>query len=495
VTGSLAGITTLTNSGTIDMRGNGAAQTLSATNVTFGPNSVYALDVNGAGHSDLIAVTGTAALNGAVRVAALMGTAYNPSTVYTILTADNVSGEFKSVSTDMAFLAPRLSYATNAVVLTLLRNDVGFGSIGTTSNQNTAGTAVQALGSGNELYDAFLWLNADQAAQALGVLSGEAHSSAQGTHVENAAPIAGMLIDRMDGALDAPTGDNPRVASLDAGFVPSTPGQSAKFWAQVYGRQSNVGASNSTASSHSRSGGLAGGFDDAFGDWRLGLMLHLGRSRSEVSGLSSSANSTDYGLGAYGGRKWGNTRLSLGASYTRHDISSDRHIAFMGFADKVSADYKSGTAQAFGKLSQRFDVETVSLSPYASLAYVRSDTDGFTETGGAAALSSAGGHLDAVFTTLGLEAKQKFRIGDGIQLAARGKLGWRHIFADTPVASHRFADGADFSVSGTPIKGNAIVAGAGLDINEVSSLDVSYEGRVGAGAEGHALTGTWALRF
>lgn len=492
VTGSLAGITTLTNTGTIDMRGNGAAQTFSAANATFGPQSIYALDVNAAGNSDLIAVSGTAALGGSVRVAAATGTPYNESTIFTILTAGNIVGEFQSVTTDLAFLAPRLSYATNAVELTLLRNDVGFGSIGTTANQNTAGTAVQALGNGNELYDAVLWLNSDQAAQAFDALSGEAHNSVESTNVENASPLADMLIDRMDASLDVPMGGNARVASLDAGFVPSTPGQSAKFWGQVYGRQSSVGAS-STAGSDSKSGGFAGGFDDAFGDWRLGLMLHLGRSRSDVSALSSSADSTDYGLGAYGGRKWGDTRLSLGASYTRHDISSERHIAFLGFTDKVSADYKSGTVQVFGKLSQRFNVETVSLSPYASLAYVRNDTDGFTETGGAAALSSADNHLDAVFTTLGLEAERKFRMGD-TRLAARGKLGWRHIFADAPVASYRFANGADFTVSGAPIKGNAIVAGAGLDINEVSSLDVSYEGRVG-GVEGHALMGTWAMRF
>src|SRR5690606_33852832 len=80
LTGSLAGITTLTNTGTVDLRGNGAAQTLSTANAAFGPNAVSALDVDAAGNSDLIAVTGTAALGGAVRVAAATGTPYDAST-------------------------------------------------------------------------------------------------------------------------------------------------------------------------------------------------------------------------------------------------------------------------------------------------------------------------------------------------------------------------------------------------------------------------------
>ncbi|HEY4344986.1 MAG TPA: autotransporter domain-containing protein [Parvibaculum sp.] len=504
VTGSLAGITTLTNSGMIDMRGNGAAQTLSTANAIFEPNSIYAFDVDAAGNTDKIAVTGTAALDGTVRVAAATGTSYDASTVYTILTANNVLGEFRSVSTDLAFLAPQLRYETGAVELTLLRNDVGFGSVGTTPNQSGTGAGVESLGAGNALYDAVLGLNADQAAAAFDALSGEPHSSVEGGYVQDAGLVADVVTDRMDEALDASgdaSGDasiksNARVASIDAGFVPSFMSPlGTRLWGQIYGKRDSIAAGSNVAGTTATTGGFAAGFDGPVAGWRLGLLLQAGRSRNETAGLNSSADSTDYGIGIYGGRRWGRTGLSLGGNYTRHDISSDRHVAFAGIVDTLSADYSSGTAQVFGKLSQRYDLDAVSLSPYASLAYVRNDAESFTETGGPAALISGASHIDAISMSAGVSAGREFTLGNGVNLTARGKLGWRHTFADTPTSLHRFAGGTDFTVSGAPIDGDTLITGAGFDINEVSSLDISYEERVGGDAEGHALMGTWAMRF
>lgn len=496
LTGSLAGITTLTNTGTVDLRGNGTVQTLSAANAIFGPNSVFALDVDAAGHSDVIVVSGTAALDGAVRVAAATGTPYDASTVYTILTAANVVGEFQSVTTDLAFLAPRLSYDTNSVELTLLRNDVGFGSVGTTANQGGTGGGVESLGAGNVLYDSILWLNADQAARAFDELSGEVHSSVEGANVQDAGLVADVMTDQMDAALDVSTEGGARVASNDAGFVPSfTTGAGTRVWGQIYGRHGRIEADGNVAGMKATSGGFAAGVDGQVADWRLGLMLQVGRSRNETPGLNSTADSTDYGVGIYGGRRWGRTGLSLGASYTRHDISSDRRVVFPGLVNSLSADYKAGTAQVFGKLSQRFEFDAVSLSPYASLAYVRNDTDGFTETGGPAALISAASHIDATFTTVGLSAARHFLIGHDVNVTARGKLGWRHTFSDTPTSSHRFAGGTDFTVAGAPIDGDTLITGVGFDLNDISSLDVSYEERIGDGAKGRALMGTWAVQF
>ena len=496
VTGSLAGITTLTNSAMIDMRGNGAAQTLSVANAIFGPNSVYALDIDAAGHSDVIAVTGTVALGGTIRVAAAMGTPYDASTVYTILTANNVLGEFQSVTTDLAFLAPRLSYETNAVELTLLRNDVGFGSAGTTPNQDETGAGVESLGAGNVLYDSVLWLNAGQAAQAFNELSGEVYSSVGGTYVQDAGLIADVVTDRIDEVLDASMDSGVRVASNDAAFVPSlNSGPGTRVWGQVYGRRGSIASDSNVAGMDTTTGGFAAGVDGLVADWRLGLMAQAGRSRNETPGLNSKADSNDYGVGIYGGRGWGRTGLSLSVNYTRHDISSDRYVFFPGITDTLSADYSSGTTQVFGKLTQRVDLDMVSLSPYASLAYVRNDAEGFSETGGPAALIVEASHADATFTTLGLGAARKFTIGNDLHLTARGKLGWRHTFADTPTSLHRFGGGSDFTVSGAPIDGDTIITGAGLDIDGVSSLDVSYESRVGGDAGGHALMRTWAMQF
>ena len=187
-------------------------------------------------------------------------------------------------------------------------------------------------------------------------------------------------------------------------------------------------------------------------------------------------NSADYGLGAYGGRQWGGTRLSLGATYTRHDVSSSRSVAFPGFTDDLTASYAAGTTQAFGKLSHDFDLGAMSLIPYASLGYVRQDTDAFVESGGPAALSSAASTVDATFTTLGVGADRKFVVGDGMLLTAKGAIGWRHAFAGTPSVTRTLAGGTSFSVVGTPIVAAAggVVIGAEFHPQYGNLLEIDH---------------------
>ncbi|WP_163068770.1 autotransporter outer membrane beta-barrel domain-containing protein, partial [Acinetobacter baumannii] len=67
-------------------------------------------------------------------------------------------------------------------------------------------------------------------------------------------------------------------------------------------------------------------------------------------------------------------------------------------------------------------------------AYVNFHTDGFRETGGAAALSGPSSNTDATFTTLGLRGSTTFVMG-GASLTARGMFGWRHAFGDVTLLS------------------------------------------------------------
>src|SRR5690606_22854740 len=132
--------------------------------------------------------------------------------------------------------------------------------------------------------------------------------------------------------------------------------------------------------------------------------------------LNTTASSTDYGLGLYGGRQVGDTLVSFGATYTRHANSTTRQVTIPGVTDTLSASYGSGTSQVFGNVSHEFDFGAVSLKPYAGLAYVNHATDGFTETGGPAALTSAANVVNATFASLGLGAEQQFVVGEDMLL-------------------------------------------------------------------------------
>jgi outer membrane autotransporter protein len=498
LTGNLSGITTLTNSGRLELTYTAGSQTLSAASAVFTPTSSYEINVTAAGATDKIVVSGNAALAGTVRVVAATGGApYASPTSYTILTAGSISGQFASVTTDLAFFAPHISYDATAAYLTLKRNDVGFAATGATGNQVGVGDSVELLLAGNPLYDAVLWLTPEQAQDAFDQLSGEAHASAENMSVEFANLVGDVALNRMNqrfGELDAGGSANGYAASpvLDARAATD-----AAFWTQFYGAVGLVAAGANTSSLSAATGGVAFGLDGMLGDWRLGMMLHAGFTSSAVPSLGSTIGSTDYGLGIYGGREWGDTRLALGAVYARHDIHSTRSVSFPGFTDLLSGHYAAGTAQAFAGLSQEFDLGTVSLLPYAGLAYVSHATDGFTETGGAAALSRTSNIVDATFATLGLRAEQKFVIDGDMLLTASGSLGWRHAFGDAPSATYALAGGTSFNVVGAPMVSDMIVLSAGLnlDVSETTKIDVSYDGQLSGGTQTHSVQGTWTTQF
>ena len=125
-----------------------AIGTLTVTgNAAFTANSTFAVSANAAGQASKLAVGGTATLtDGKVQVLAQSGT-FAPSTQYTILTAAGGLGgtTFGSVTSNLAFLTPSLSYTANNVMLTLVTNGSGGGDTGggDTGGGGTAPAAAQ----------------------------------------------------------------------------------------------------------------------------------------------------------------------------------------------------------------------------------------------------------------------------------------------------------------------------------------------------------------
>ena len=186
------------------------------------------------------------------------------------------------------------------------------------------------------------------------------------------------------------------------------------------------------------------------------------------------------------------------AAYNWSRISTKRSVAFNGFTDGLSADYDAGTRQMFGELAYKAETSSsFKFEPFANLAYVSLHTDGFGETGGAAALTSAGSTTDATFTTLGLRGSTDFTLG-GIDTTARGMLGWRHAFGDvTPLLTVALAGGDAFTIAGVPIARDAAVVEAGLDlpISVNATLGLSYSGQFGGGAVDNSAKVDLGVKF
>ncbi|MBR2690302.1 MAG: autotransporter domain-containing protein, partial [Aquamicrobium sp.] len=186
-----------------------------------------------------------------------------------------------------------------------------------------------------------------------------------------------------------------------------------------------------------------------------------------------------------------------GLAYTWSEIDTSRQVAFPGFSDSLTGSYRAGTTQVFGELGYSLKAGSVAFEPFANLAYVNVHTNGFTEQGGASALTVHGGSNDSTFTTLGLRAATDFDLGS-TKATVRGMIGWRHAYGDvTPTVSQAFTGSSAFTIAGAPIARDSAVIEAGLDfaITPQATLGLSYHGQVGSKASDHGVRADLNVRF
>ncbi|MCK0206663.1 autotransporter domain-containing protein [Starkeya koreensis] len=509
--------------------GNSAGTLTVTGDASFGAGSVYEVEIHGTGVSDLLAVQGTAYLNGGlVELTALDPEgSYRTGQIYTILTAqDGVIGSFDGLEVLSPFLRAKLGQSSNAVDVTIaVEHD--FTTVAVTPNQYATAAALDTLGhrgASLELYNALLFLpTGSQARGAFDQLSGEVHASAQSVFMEQSGLIRGALNDRLraaqagvgaaagsvvsgvetaDGALAYAVPSKVQMAaemSLPLKAAPAPlPAERFALWTTGFG---NWGAFDSTANATGitdSTGGFLIGADTLVGDvWRVGIGGGYSSTSFSAAGRASSGNSDNWHAALYAGGNWDALAVRTGLAYTWQDVATSRSVAFPGFADRLSADYSAGTLQAFGELGYRIDTAFAAFEPFANLAYVSLDTSGYTETGGAAALQSNGVDMNTGFATLGVRVAKE--LTSGVHATTlRGAIGWRQAFGDiTPAMSEAFQTSSVFTVTGTPIAETAAVLEAGLDmrLGTGATLGIAYTGQFGDGVEQNGFNATLKASF
>ncbi|MFZ2154972.1 MAG: autotransporter domain-containing protein [Bradyrhizobium sp.] len=478
-------------------------------NVAFAAGSTYQVEVNAMGQSDKIAASGTATLNGGTVSVLIAPGAFTLGGQYTILTAvGGINGAFAgaSAATATPFLALGLTYDPNNVYLGISRSNVTFASAGLTPNQTSTGGGADSLALGSSLVGALAGLDLTQARGAFDQLSGEVHASAKGVMVEDSRFLREAAMDRLRAAFDGVGAVSMPVMAYALGEPMLAPATTDRFavWGRGFGSWGQWNGDGNAATIKRDIGGFFIGADGLVADtWRVGAVSGYSRSNFRVADRNSSGSSDNYHAGLYGGTQWGDLAFRSGLAYTRHDISTGRSVAFPGFADTLKGDYSAGTTQTFGELGYRIKagqtpLGNLAFEPFANLAYVNLSTNGFTEKGGAAALTSQGGNTGVTFTTLGLRTSTGFTLGNGENLTARGMLGWRHAFGDTtPVSTVAFTGGSPFSIAGVPVARDGAVVDLGLDLNLTrnATLGLTYGGQFGSGVTDQTVRGNFAVRF
>ena len=522
----------------------------------FQPGSIFRVNANAAGQSDKLAITGSATLTGGT-VNVLAGGSFAPSssTPYTILTTTNVNGlggtTFASVTTNLAFLTPSLSYTANDVTLTLATAAGGTGDPGggdpggggtvaarqvavrvaarpapasdlprvaQTRNQRAVATALDRGPVSNPLIIAVLNQTVAGARQAFDALSGEVFGSVHNAQGQEAQFARSAMLGRMrqssyagiPGDLGALGFGGPALAyaadNASAAYATKAapgargPSRDLTFWAQGLGGWGHADSDGNAASLRSRFGGFLSGVDARFGETlRAGFVAGYMRSDLNVDARASSAGIDSVQLGAYASGRVGAFNVRGGGSYSLDSIDTSRTIVFPGFTDKASARFHGNVGQVFGEVGYGMAFGSVAVEPLAGLAYVHVRDGSFLESGGVAALSGSSANENTGYSFVGVRAATFVPLANGTMLIPRGTLQWQHAFGDVvPASALAFqGTGAAFSVAGIPIARDTALVEAGFDwrFAPQAKLGAFYQGELAAHAQTHAVKGAFTWDF
>ncbi|WP_434598183.1 autotransporter domain-containing protein [Pseudomonas sp. R4-83] len=497
VDGSLASTVTVNDGGTLGGTGQVGGLIVNRTghlapghsigtlnverDVIFGPDSTYEVELSPT-RSDRVVAGGLAApglatvsvslensptLLSAVEARSLLGQRY------VILQANSgIWGRFGRVQPNYLFIGGVLDYSATTIELAIERNATSFASVGQTPNQRAVATAAESLGAGNSVYESLLRSeDAASAQQAFQQLSGEIYPA-----------LGTMLINDSRQLRDA-VGE--RLHDVSAA--------QANGWIKALGAWGSTDSSHDTAGYNTSIGGLLAGVDGALDEQtRIGLVTgYSDSSLSMGSGTHSSAKVDSYHLGAYAGREIGAWRLSTGAAYSWHRADVKRDLQYGEVSAKQKTKVDAATTQVFGEAAYRVELQALALEPFANLAYVHLDTEGFTEKGDAAALKSSGDQRDAVLSTLGVRARKTFNISSRQALDVSGSLGWQHSLSDIDSEQHlRFASGGTpYAVESSALARDAALVGvqASLALRKDVRVNLDYHGQLASREKLHGV--------
>jgi len=436
-----------------------------------------------------------------------------------------VQAAVTSMASAPAATAPSATTATSAAT--------------TTTSTNTAGTTTAApLTPAAQVAVAVLNQTVPGAVQALNSLSGEVQGSAISAIAQTAFVVEGAVLDHLRfGAGDgfaqglgsggpgltgtigqrfAPGTTLPAAYSADLpggpviGLVPvrpTTPNFAA--WGQGFGAFGSTGGNGNAARLTRQTGGFVLGIETGFGaltlpsvsDLRVGVAAGYSFTALDVAARQSTAQ-IESGFGAvYARGALGPVQVRLGAAYAGNALDTRRTVLFPGFSQAVTGNAGGDTVQGFGEAGYRVGFGTGYVEPFVGGATIHIRRDGFSEVGGASAVTVYGRSYDVQTATLGMQGQVLLSalFSTDMPLVVRGLVGYRRAFGDVnPQALLALGGGGQaFLTTGVPIARNAVVASAGLDwqVAANTTIGVNYTGQVGSRARDHAMKGSFNVRW
>lgn len=453
--------------------------TLSVATATFDTGSVFQVETTAAGATDLLNASGAVTINGGtVQVLAGAGN-YAIETDYVIIQAaggiarSGASNGFSSVTSNLAFLTPSLRYSTNAVTLTLSRNDIDFAAIAATPNQRGVAGAIQSLGGGNALHDAVLQLDGATARKGFDTVSGEIHASVRTAMIEDVRRPWAAVMHRMQTA---------------------APGSGV--WLNGFGNWGDNRDRTNAAVLERDGRGIIGGVDFGGDTLRFGAATGFTSTKLNNGSHTSQGTARSVQLMGYASAEIGPVRIRVAGGYSDADIKVERTLALGSVTGNHRVTYGGQTLHGGGEIGLPVGLGAGLVEPFVSGAWVQARTSAFSETpGGSLALSSGRERDTYSSSTTGL----RFTTSADGPFAVRATAAWQHGFGSVIPASHLTFAGTNARFR---VQGAAFARDAGLmdtevlwRLNSKMRLSLSYSGLLSKNAQDHSGNVSFGVTF
>ena len=493
-------------------------------NLVFQAGSIYGVQLTPSAAS-IANVTGTAALNGNVNVAAAFG-AYAVGQSYTILAATGgLSGSTFSGLTMTGGARGHLTYDADEVFLIIdpstlaasgmPRNPANVADAlnGVVNTGGTLPTGFQGLGflSGGTLTSALTQLAGETGAnvapsgfnamnQFLNLLfdpsAADGNGGAKGATAFADAPTAFASEKKLSRQqADAYAAVTPRVA-------PAAFEQRWSTWGAGYGATSTTAgdAGVGSSASNSRVYGIVGGIDYRLSsETRVGFAVGgAGTSFGLASGMGSGRSEL-FQSALYGRHEIGPAYLAGALAYAWQDVTTTRTVTVAGI-DTLEGRFKANALSSRGEAGWLVASPFVNVTPYAALQattfFLPSYTEAATAGSSQFALGYAAQSVIATRSEFGARFDKAYLFNDGM-FTLRSRLAWAHDYNQSRAATATFQalPGTTFTVNGAEPAADALLVTAGAEMKWRNgfSLAGTFEGEFSRNTESYG--GKGILRY
>ncbi|MCH8203438.1 MAG: autotransporter outer membrane beta-barrel domain-containing protein, partial [Proteobacteria bacterium] len=437
------------------------------------------------GSSDLLAITGTTTLDGALDITGLDGP-IALGTSYTILSATGgISGSFSSVTQSLVTAPLALP------VLTIGANSVTF-------EINVASFTIAPLN-----------LNQTGVALALDQFSNDGVGGIAGDYIND---LAGSPLASIGGLLDPlvseAAADFPSVIFAGRSAFLKTVGEAAShrieegrwsLWASAYGVFGSTDASLTASGYEHRYAGLVAGAMFGIGtNLRAGLTLGLSDSDLDVDAQPGKNRHESVDVALHAGWTFDALEITTVAALSFEDFDTSRIITSPSVLATARGDANGTGFSGLIKASYRVERPGFTFLPTANFEIINFKRDAYEEAGaGNLGLSVAQGDLTSARLELGgTVSVGSWKRDVGLYAGAF----WSHEFADRErdIFATFLADPtASFLFSGVRADKDAVraTAGFGIEVGARGHLGIAYDGLFGARQQTHSITARFIINW